>query len=148
MSDTAGAGFWSRFQAAPLVLRAYLVFSAIAGILALSVFFARPFGESLLKYTGWMGLYFYLMTLIPAWALILNRGKKDLQWLVSNLALMIVFGLIDSYHNAYGPYHAGPDDTNPYLAYHPYRPLVTIALPAAWMLLVLSPLGKRWKASS
>jgi len=146
MSDTGTASvrFRDQFKAAPMILRIYFAFAVIAGALSLSSFYARPFYEKLLPYTGWMGLLFYLMTLGTARQAVADPRRQPLLNLATTLALMVFFGWFDFYIQTHGPSLRGPDDPNPYLAYHPYRPLVTILIPAVWLLLVASLLPKRW----
>jgi hypothetical protein len=146
MSDTASGKvrFRDQFKAAPMILRIYFVFAAIAGAMGLSLFYARPLYEKLLPYTGWMGLYFYVMTLTAASTAIKEPQRKPLLHLTYLLGIMTFFGWFDYYVSTHGLHLGGPDDPNPYLAYHPYRPLVTVLVPGVWLLLILSLLPKRW----
>ena len=132
------------FLAAPLELRIYAVFSIVVSLasLALPIFGPRKLWEALVPFTGWspaigymFGLYFTLAliyTKIPAWRLRMG--------VLAPLALQILFG--------FQAMNAAPAGNfgNPLLMVSPWRPVWTIALPAIWMLVMLSPRITRFSA--
>src|SRR5262249_41461272 len=129
--------FWTQFLQAPLALSCYLVFAISACLLGFSVFVAPRFYATLVPYTGWGGLSGYLFTLQFAVSAIRSGKRQPVYAMASLLALFVFFGAIEVFRHAV---HPRPNNTNPYLAYHSSRIVFVMALPIAWILLLLSPL--------
>jgi hypothetical protein len=135
---------FKQFLAAPLELRIYAVFSILVSLtsLALPIFGPRKLWEALVPFTGWspaigylFGLYFTLAliyTKIPAWRLRIG--------VLAPLALQMLFGWQEM--------SKAPtlNLNNPFLTVSPWRPIWTIALPAMWMVVMLSPRITRFSA--
>ena len=146
-TTTASVGFWFRFTQAPLILRAYLVFAVFASVLSFSVFYAPPLYEASGPYTGWSGLTNYLFTLFFATSAIQTRDRKPIYGVAMLLGLFAIFGVIGIYWHTWGPDAGRSDFGNPYLVYHPWRPVFTVALPVAWLLLLISSTMRKPKKS-
>jgi hypothetical protein len=110
----------------------------------MSGIFAPPLNAAIVPYTGWSGLTFYMFTLFFAIAAILTPQRKQIYGVVALLGLAVLFGALDTFRHTWGPEAGTPDFGNPYLTYHPYRPVFTVVLPAAWLLLLSSPSMRKW----
>lgn len=148
MNTTVGVTFWFRFTHAPLILRAYVVFALVASALAFSGFYAPPLNAAIIPYTGWSSLGLYLFTLFFAIAAILTPQRKQVYAVAALLGLFVLLGAIDTYRYTLGPEAGTTDFGNPYLIYHPLRPVFTIALPAFWLVLLISPIMRKWIRNS
>ena len=115
--------------------------------LAFSVFYAPPLYEAIVPYTGWSGLTNYLFTLFFAASAIMTRDRKPIYGVAMLLGLFAIFGVIGIYWHTWGPDAGRPDFGNPYLVYHPWRPVFTVALPVAWLLLLISSTMRKPKNS-
>jgi hypothetical protein len=129
---------WLQFTQAPLILRVYIVFLVFVSVLFLSAF-ADPVSAAIVPYTGWSGLSFYLPTVYFALAAIFTSQRKLVYVVEVFLGLVVLFGVFDTFQHTWGTEAGKPDLGNPYLTYHPYHPLFTVAVPATWLLLLLSP---------
>lgn len=147
MNATVGGGTWLRFTQAPLLLRGYLLFALVASLLAISGIFAPSLSGAIIPYTGWSGLTFYLFTLFFAISAILTPQRKQIYGVAALLGLAVLFGAVDSIRHTSGPEAGTPDFGNPYLTYHPYRPIFTVVIPAVWLLLLISPTMRKWVKS-
>ena len=76
---------WYRFARAPLPLQAYLVFVLIALALSSGQFYAPSLDAVIIPYTGWLGLYLYMFTLLFAIAAILTPQQKTIYAVVAFL---------------------------------------------------------------
>jgi hypothetical protein len=74
----------------------------------------------------------------------LTPQRKQIYGVVALLGLAVLFGAIDAFSHTLGPQAGAPDFGNPYLIYHHYRPVITIVLPATWLLLLVSPITSKW----
>jgi hypothetical protein len=133
-----------RFTQAPLILRAYVVFALVASALFFSGFYAPPLNAAIIPYTGWAGLGLYMFTLFFAISAIITPQRKMIYGVVLLLGLAVLFGAFDTFWHTLGPEAGRPDFNNPYLIYHPYRPIITIVLPAFWLLLLICPITRKW----
>ncbi len=131
---------WSRFNRAPIILRAYIVFAILASLLAMSPIFSSSLFAVIVPYAGWSGFTVYMSTLVIATKASLTRRRRVYS-VVSLLVLGVVIEIIDTVRQSLVPF---PDSGNPYLAYSPYRPFVTIVLPVMWMMLLMSPFMRKW----
>ena len=133
------------WQNPPWILRAYLVFTLLAAALAYCVYYAPQLNRRIVPFTGWTGLFSYIFTLFFA---ILARFAPDRKKWIRAILLMHVLltaqGVVDGFRHEWG---SQEDFGNPYLMYHPLRPLVTIGLPIVWGLLLISPPMRRWAKS-
>ena len=132
---------WRRFKGAPRILRAYVIFALLASLLAVTPLWSRSLNEAIVPYAGWSGFAIYMFTLFFAITASLSPQRKSVNAVVSLLLLGVVLGIVDTVRHYWGPSN---DFGNPYLAYHMYRPVVTIILPAVWIVLLMSPLMRKW----
>ena len=146
MNATVSGNLWLRFNQAPRILRAYVVFLLVTVALFLGEFYP-PISAAIIPYTGWSGLTFYHFTLYFALASILAPPRKLIYGVAPMLGLAVLFGAFDTYQHTWGTEAGSPDFDNPYLTYHPCRPIFTIALPAFWQLLLMSPAMRKWVVS-
>ena len=144
MNAAVDGCYWLRFTQAPLLLRGYVVFALVASTLSFSVFFAPPLSAAIVPYTGWSGLTFYMFTLFFGISAILTPQRKQIYGVVALLGLAVLFGALDAFRHTLGPEAGTPDFGNLYLIYHPYRPVITILLPASWLLLLITPSMRKW----
>lgn len=87
---------WQRFSRAPLILRVYLVFAALATLLAFSPFLAPKLNAAIVPYVGCSGFTFYAISLFSvASACIDHQRKSLLSSMISLLALGVAFGICD-----------------------------------------------------
>ncbi len=136
------ASLWERFKHAPLILRAFTIYAVGMSVLGLAPLFWRALSALITPYTGW-GLMNYWFIIFFAISTCINNQRKQVFSLVGILIIIILHGVYEGWLNDFGqgiPRHAD----NPYLMYSPYRPLVTIAMPILWILLLLSPPMLRW----
>jgi hypothetical protein len=136
-------GYWARFRSAPIILQAYLVFAIGAVALAMSVFYARPLHAAIIPFTGG-GMMLYAFTLYFAISAILTRQRKAVYAVVILVGLLVVTGVIELTSHLAGSDEVRQGFNNPYLTYSAYRPIVTVTLPTAWLLLLVSPSMRRW----
>ena len=148
MSTVIHNGYRSRFSEAPLLLRAYIAFALAATILSFSGFFAPHLNAAMMPFTGWSALSLYMFTLFFAISAIFTPKRIQVYAVAALLGLAVIFGAFDTFSHTIGPVAGRPDFGNPYLMYSPWRPLFTIMLPAAWALLLLSPMMRRWVKNS
>jgi hypothetical protein len=117
---------------ARIVLTAYLAFAMVALILCAASLFWKALGELLVPLTGWTGLFVYLWTVFFALHALYQPNRTTF------LLVVRVLGMITAIEACHTTYHAmmawtgQPDFGNPYLIYHPARPLMTVVIPAAW----------------
>lgn len=147
MNANVGVNPWFRFSHTPLVLRAYLLFVLAAAVAFVGAFFP-PVSAAIVPYTAWSGLAFYLFTLYPAMAAILTPRRILIHNVAALLGVAVVIGAFDTFQHTWGTEAGAPDFGNPYLTYHPYRPVFTIALPAFWLSLLASPTVRKWVKSA
>ena len=144
MSTVIHNGYRSRFSEAPLLLRAYIAFALAASLLSLSGFFAPHLSAAIMPFTGWSALSLYMFTLFFAISAIFTSKRTQVYAVAALLGLAVMFGAFDTFSHTIGPAAGRPDFGNPYLTYSPWRPLVTMMLPASWGFLLLSPVMRRW----
>jgi hypothetical protein len=144
MNTTIDGSYWLRFTQAPLILRSYVVFALAASALHLSGLFAPWLSSVTIPYTGWLGLTSYMFTLFFAISAILTPQRNQIYGVVALLGLGVLIGAFDTFWYTLGPGAGAPDFGNPYLTYHPYRPVITVLLPASWLLLLISPSMRKW----
>ncbi len=146
---TIGA-FGSRFRRVPVILQAYAVFAVVMTLVNFSVIFAPQFYRSISPYLGGLGMI-YMFTFFFVFAAIATPQHKLLYAVVMLVGLGVLFGVVDlGRHLAMSAETLIAIKGNPYLAYAPLRPVVTIVVPLAWALLLVSPVMRKWinKASA
>jgi len=89
-----------------------------------------------------------MFTLYFAISAILTPQRKLVYAVALLLGLAVLFGAFDTFRHTLRPEAGTPDHGNPYLTYHPYRPVFTIVLPASWLLLLISPVMRKWIKTS
>ncbi len=75
-----------------------------------------------------------MWTLMFAWIALLKTDRKNLMTLVLMLAGTTLLELIDTMHEAIEAWSGSPDFGNPYLMYHPIRPLITVVPASMWTI--------------
>jgi hypothetical protein len=93
--------------------------------------------EMIVPFTGWVPSMPYMFGLIFTSYMVFgrDRGFHVRQGIIGSLVLYLVLGVIDYFSPRQ------PDFGNPYLIYSPWRPVWTVAIPLAWiLLLVLAPI--------
>lgn len=148
MNTTVNPSPQLQFRQCHWILRAYVVFVLLASVLSLSGFFARELHEIIVPFTGWSGLSYYMYTLYFAIVAMLTPSRKPVYLVAALLSLVIVFGGLEAYQHLWGSKAGRIDHGNPYLIYHPARPAITVALPAFWLALLISPSMKKWIKNS
>lgn len=144
MRTYADVSAWRRVLQVPMVLRAYIAFALVASVIAMSPLYSPKFNAAIVPYCGWSGLTIYMFTIFFAVAAAQDGQRKSVYAIVLLLAVGIVFGAIDTFWHTLGSRAARPHFDNPHLTYNPFRPLVTMALPTFWSLLLVSPHMKKW----
>ena len=131
------ASFAHSFAKAPLVLRSFLLFALASSIYHFSITFApMPIKMALLPHTG-TGLSGYTVSLLFAVYLIYYKIWKMRWGIFFSLLLICAFGLVDILIQQ-------PDLSQAYLEAVPYkkasvwRPLWTIFIPLAWLIILQS----------
>jgi len=135
---------WHRVSQAPLILRAYVAFALVASALAMSPLYAPTLNAAIVPYCGWSGLMIYMFTLFFAIAACQDSQRKSLHAVVWLLMLGVFYGAIDTMWHTLGPGVRRPNFDNPYSTYNSFRPLITMALPALWGTLLVSPRMRKW----
>ena len=134
---TMPPNLYQRFQAAPLELRAYAIFSVMATLLGygLPLIGPRRLWEALVPLVGWTPCLGYVFGLYFTFALIYTTFPRYrlLLGVLAPLALQIAVGLSDL---AKPP---TPNFGNPFLTVSPWRPVWSIVVPAVWITILLSP---------
>ncbi len=147
--DTIGA-FSARFRRIPVILQSYSVFAVVMTLANFSVFvrFAPQLYRSISPYLGGLGMI-YMFTFFFVFAAISTPQRKLLYAVVMLIGLGVLFGVMDlGRHLAMSTETFVAIKDNPYLAYAPLRPVVTIVVPLAWVLLLLSPVMRKWMNSA
>jgi hypothetical protein len=148
MNTTVTGNRWFRFTQAPLILRAYVLFLLVDAALFFSEFYP-PVSAATVRYHGpWSSPSLYLFTLFFALGAILTPQRKLIYAVAALLGLIVLLGTFDTIQHIWGTEAERPDFGNPYLFYHPYRPIFTVALPASWLLLFMSPIMRKWIKNS
>jgi hypothetical protein len=137
-----------QFRQCHWILRAYVVFALLASVWSLSSFFAGELHATVVPFTGWSGLSYYMSTLYFAIVAVITPNRKPVYLVAALLGVVIVFGGLEAYQHLWGSKVGRIDNGNPYLIYHPARPAITVALPAFWLALLISPSMKRWIKNS
>ncbi len=138
---TDDRGRWQRLRNAPLVLQVYLCFVAVVPVLSLVLAFIPPINSHIVPYTGWAGAFLYANTFYFVFAAIVHGPRKAVYAAPGMIGLFLGFGVIELIQHLWVEYR---DFGNPYLEFNPLRPVFTIAFPAGWILLLLSPSVRRW----
>ena len=136
------ANLFKRFLAAPLELKAYALFSVIVTILgiALPIVGPKKLWEAIVPFTGWSPALGYMFGLFFTFALIYIKSPQScLRFgIIAPLALQIIFGLFIQATHSVNSFN------NPYLTVSPWQPVWTVAIPALWIAILLSPRMNRF----
>jgi hypothetical protein len=103
--------------------------------------FFKEIGEVIVPITGFTLMPYFVTLIITVNQL--SRNKKLTNYNIGVLAFYILFNSIQSLTIG-DDYN---DFNNPYLKISPWRPVWTIALPALWILILLSPRIKKYYES-
>ncbi|MEX2112542.1 MAG: hypothetical protein WD845_05115 [Pirellulales bacterium] len=147
MNTDAAPGKFARFRVAPVFLQAYTVFVIVVSILSMTVFFAPPLNRAIVPYTGWNPGMIYMFTIFFSVTAAIGgqRGQRRVIYgIVLLLGLGIGIGLFDMALAWKNPSMLQASQTNPYLVYAAQRPIFTVVAPLAWLLLLLSPVMRKW----
>ncbi len=140
-SGAVARTWFARFRQTPFILQSYVVFVIVASALASTVFFAWPLHRAIAPYLGG-NLMLYLFAIYPA---IASASQRKLVYAVVPILLVAIgAGIIDLALAWKNPTMLQANPTNPYLEYATVRPVVTIVMPLAWMLLLCSPMMRKW----
>ena len=131
---------WQRFLHSPLVLRAYILYAGLASILSIASISSSTLSQLIVPYLGWIGIVVYVPTLWFAVNAAIGTERRALRAVPSILQIGVVFGVIDLITHVFSPEDFG----NPFLKYHWSRPIVTIAIPIAWILALRSQNVRAW----
>jgi len=132
------------FQAAPIELKIFFLFSVLVSLIDIYLSFIGPreLKESLLPFTGWQISGGYFLCAIFGFILILGYSTKPsftrniILFLLCNSIFWGTISFITS---------IGADSfNNPYLTVSAWRPIWTIAIPAIWIAILLNPRINRY----
>jgi len=132
------------FQAAPVELKIFLLFSVLAGLFELTVRYlgTQELFESIIPYTGTqIGTVYFFCALAGYYFFLGYSGKPFLQRniLILMLTVSILSGLISFIRSI------GADSfNNPYLTVSEWQPIWTILIPAIWIAILLNPRMTRY----
>ena len=132
------------FQAAPVELKIFLLFSVLAVLLELTVRYlgSQELFESIIPYTGTQISTVYSFCAIAGYFFFLGySGKPFMQRniLIFLLTVSIISGLISFIRSI------GADTfNNPYLTVSTWQPIWTILIPAIWIAILLNPRMTRY----
>jgi hypothetical protein len=139
----------ARFSAAPLEIKMYAVFAALATILGLGLLaFAPGFvRDSVVPITGWGPGLNYAFTLFFAFALIFAKHiprKTSIMWRFAIVAILFIsiFSGYQAFQRA-GVHIYGA----PYVKMNPFQPVWTMVIPGFWIMMILSPRVKKYYLS-
>jgi hypothetical protein len=136
--------WWTRCRRAPLVLQAYLVFTIAYALLSIAAAFVRPLGNVITPFTGWTGGINYLFTLYFAAATAGTSQRKLVYIVIGFLGFFALGGVFELAGHVVAPDPVRMKPGNSALYFHELRPVVTIVLPLAWIMLLLSPGMRKW----
>lgn len=134
-----------QFRQSHWILRGYLIFAVVASVLQLCLIVVGDLNEKLVPLTGWEGLFRYSFTLFFALLAMSKPHRKSVGGITGLLAVFVALGCFDTYQHLWGYWAERDDFGNPYLMYHPARPVITVLLPGVWLVLLNSPSMRRWK---
>ena len=90
--------------------------------------------EWLVPMTGWNGSSVYMWTLGFASFALVKTDRKHLRLIVLMLAVATLLQLRSTMNHAIQAWSGSPDFGNPYLMYHPIRPLITVVPATMWTI--------------
>lgn len=132
------ASFRRRFGATPPSLIAYTVFALVVTLTYVAVVpsVSDQLRGRLIAYTGWSAATPYPITLIFVFVLIFQEQRRRyvrVFGIAFPLAITIIFGAVDIFQ------FGKPNYNNPYLTISPLRPIWTMLIPAAWIIILYLP---------
>lgn len=130
-------------MAVPPAIKAFLVFSAALSLLMLTTLVPglKWLVEAATPFTGWGGNmpFFFAIGSWPglfkgaAYPLDAITLRRYLTGACVTMTIAVVFGIVD-----WWMFHTLQSESNPWLRYHPLRPLWTIVLPLAWAVVLMT----------
>ncbi len=141
VSQARSGGRWRQFRDAPLVLQVFSCFIVLGPLVSLGSLFVPRLNATMVPYTGWLGGFLYANALYFTFSLIFQGQRKLVYAVLIFMGLFAFFGVSDVARHLSGEYR---DFKNPYLEFAPLRPMFTVALPVAWLMLLLSPSVRQW----
>lgn len=131
---------FKQFNASPIILRAYLVFSVVITLadILLQVFGRSIIWPKIIPITGWLPSFAYAFGLFFSFAVIFANPLvvqkiKMRSAIIKMLGISVVYGIIN-----YLLLH-GNNSQNPYTQISFLQPYWTMVLPAFWIMLLLLP---------
>ncbi|MDB5342908.1 MAG: hypothetical protein JWP89_1285 [Schlesneria sp.] len=118
------------------VLAVYLVFSLIVTAFELWSFVQPDLKSIVVPFTGWTGLMPYAWTLYFAYFAMRHTNRylfTPLLWMLGTATILLA---VDTAVKGIEHWSGSPDYGNPYLTYHPARPLITVVVPLTWLLIL------------
>lgn len=153
-SPTPGArdGYWASFRRMPLVLQAYAGFAVIACVVWLTstgLLFLPGAARYLAPLNLGMALSAYIFTLYFAFSMPLQPHPRAMTLaLVPMVSIALFSGIFDVARLRSDTLVAAIARANsPFMDFSPWRPVISIAMPLYWILLLLSPSVWRWNAA-
>jgi hypothetical protein len=129
----------------PLELRAFIIFSILILSLDMSIYYSPSLHKKIVPYTGWFETTGpYLFGIIVALTAILSSRRKQVYGLIAVLSYFAIFGAFDWYRHTLSSESMQPNFNNPYLTYSEWRPLLSVGLPVAWVLILLTKRMRAW----
>jgi hypothetical protein len=116
------------------ILIVYLAFSVAVLAFGYWSHSRKDLRESLVPITGWIGLSPYMWTLFFSIFALIFTNRTTYMSVVRMLGLVTALDALVTAFDAIMAWLGSPDFGNPYLMYHPVRPLITVVLPSAWIL--------------
>jgi hypothetical protein len=121
---------------ARMILTAFLVFSIGTTVFSLGSMLVPRLRERIVPYTGWSFLGSYMWTLFFAAFALKKPERQRMMGLLALLGAIIVFDGIGIVSAALDHARGKPNFGNPYLTYHPLRPVIILAPQIVWFILL------------
>lgn len=115
------------------VLLAYLVFSLLVLGFYLWSQSQKDIREFLVPMTGWTGLDSYMWTLFFAVFALVHTNRIAFAPVLGMLGIVTAINAFQTSIDAFRAWSGQPDFGNPYLTYHPLRPVIIVVIPGAWL---------------
>ena len=118
---------------ARVVLTAYLAFLLVVSGINFWSRSQKELHEFLVPLTGWVGIELHLFTMFFAFGALVDTNRCVFSHLLSMLGTAITLNAFDTASHALKAWSGHPDYGNPYLMYHPLRPLIILGIPSMWL---------------
>lgn len=123
------------FQAR-VVLLAYLAFVISAISFVSWSHNDQGLHEAIVPLIGWGGLTQYAPTIFFAGLASFHTRREAVWTLIQMLGWVTFVGTVLTVDHAFRAWSGEPDFDNPFLKYHPLRPVFTTLIPGAWLLVL------------